>query len=179
MTATPQLSRRGFFAATSAAALTAGTAAKAATNTQADVAGEEMVYEVQRTEAEWRDRLNKDEFKILREGDTEFPHTSPLVPITEAGNYHCKGCALPVFESNWKVPLDKGWLFFAHAKPTAVLTSIDGPQRAYGMNPNGFANLIEIHCRRCASHLGHHLLVDGEMLYCINGAALTFTHSTS
>ncbi len=35
--------------------------------------------------------------------------------------------------------------------------------------------LIEAHCRRCGSHLGHILNVQGDILHCINGTALTFT----
>jgi len=42
------------------------------------------------------------------------------------------------------------------------------------MGPGGPANMIEVHCRRCGSHLGHILLVDDEVLHCINGRSLTF-----
>jgi len=55
--------------------------------------------------------------------------------------------------------------------PTSVLTGIDVPQEAYGMGSD-WPNLIETHCRRCGSHLGHILLVDGDVLHCINGTAL-------
>jgi peptide-methionine (R)-S-oxide reductase len=34
--------------------------------------------------------------------------------------------------------------------------------------------VIEAHCRRCGSHLGHVLHVENDILHCINGASLTF-----
>lgn len=136
-----------------------------------------FVYEVVRTEAEWRERLTEDEYKILRGGDTELPRTSDLWDETRNGTYHCKGCGLHLYSSSWKVPLQLGWVFFAHAEVEAVMLGVDGPQEAYGMNPDGFQNLIEVRCRRCGSHLGHMLIIDGEIVHCINGTALDFNPS--
>lgn len=169
-----RIDRRRFLAATGISALalgTGGSAARAATGT-----GDSFRYEVTRSEEEWRARLDAAEYKILRDGDTELPFTSPLWEETRAGRYACKGCDLPVYNASWKAPLDKGWVFFAHGEPDALLMGIDGPQRAYGMGEN-FPNLIEVHCRRCGSHMGHILKVDGEVLHCINGTALSFAPS--
>lgn len=172
---TPPMNRRNFLVsgAVSGAALTAASTTHAATS------GDSFTYEIQRSDDEWRAMLSDFEYKILREFDTELPHTSPLAKETADGVYHCKGCELASFSSNWKVPIDKGWVFFAHSEDNAVLTSIDGPQQAYGMNPNGFGNLVEIHCRRCGSHLGHQLIVTRKMVYCINGTALTFVPNSA
>ncbi|MEO1681440.1 MAG: peptide-methionine (R)-S-oxide reductase [Pseudomonadota bacterium] len=169
---TDRLITRRHFVATSgvtAATLAAVTSTRAATGV-----GDEFTYEINRTDEEWRAMLSDAEHKILREGDTELPRTSDLWNEEREGTYRCKGCGLLTYTSNWKVPLDKGWVFFAHAEPNSVLMDIDGPQQAYGMNPNGIANLIEVHCRRCGSHLGHILKVDGLVVHCINGQALTF-----
>ena len=174
MTATPHLSRRRFFAASSAAALTAGTVAKAATSTQADVAGEEMVYEVQRTEAEWLEHLPEFSYFIMRKGLTEEPKSSPLWMEFRDGTYHCKGCDLTSYDAKWKIILDKGWVFFDHSQPNAVLTGIDGPVAEYGQMADSGKTVTEVHCRRCGSHLGHLLIINKVMTHCINGAALNF-----
>ena len=34
---------------------------------------------------------------------------------------------------------------------------------------------VEVHCRRCGSHFGHIIAVDGTILHCVNGAAFHFT----
>lgn len=167
------LSRRGFLAASSAS----GVAAFAGGPSSAETASANTFrYEVSRSEEAWRDMLSEAEYKVLRDGETELPFTSDLVEEERAGTFACRGCDLPVYRSNWKVPLDKGWVFFAHGEPDAVLMGIDGPQRAYGMGAD-FPNLIETHCRRCGSHLGHILLVEGKVLHCINGTSLTFVSS--
>jgi len=63
---------------------------------------------------------------ILREGFTEKPKSSPFWLELKPGMYHCKGCDLPVYDGQWKVILEKGWVFFYHAVPDAVLFGIDG-----------------------------------------------------
>ncbi|WGH79181.1 peptide-methionine (R)-S-oxide reductase [Jannaschia ovalis] len=154
----------------------AGMAALAplAARAQRNIETDEFEYEVTRSEAEWREMLSDEEYVILRRGSTELPGTSPeLVSETRDGMFACKGCELPVFGANWKVPLDKGWVFFTHAEPNSVLTGIDGAVREYGM-AEGSTTLVEIHCRRCGSHLGHYLNVAGQNVHCINGLALNF-----
>ncbi|WP_179378929.1 peptide-methionine (R)-S-oxide reductase [Jannaschia marina] len=183
------VSRRTFIAA-----LPAGTAAAIAPAARADGHGDAFRYEVTRTEEEWRAMLTDDEFKILREGGTEVPKSDPLWDSTEAGMYACKGCDLPVYDARWKIVLDIGFLFYRHSEEAAVLTSIDrsvyadfgGEAGAMGpVVPEGLTEeelraldtllLIEVHCRRCASHLGHLVIAQGKLLHCINGSALTFT----
>ncbi|MEM7642796.1 MAG: peptide-methionine (R)-S-oxide reductase [Pseudomonadota bacterium] len=172
----------------------------AALGTQVRAGGgeeEEFTFTVTRTDEEWRERLTEEEYAILREGGTEVPYTDPLWESTEAGMYCCKGCDLPVYDARWKVVVDKGWLFYRHAEPRNVLLGIDKSvygQFAQGENmgpvvpdvePAGLSEeeiraidpllLIEVHCRRCASHLGHLLIVERKLLHCINGTALNFT----
>ncbi len=174
MTSTP-LTRRRFFAATSAAALTAGTVTKAATAIDATAPeGEEMVYEVTRTEAEWLEHLDEFSYFIMRKGLTEEPKSSPLWMEFRDGTYHCKGCDLTSYDGKWKIILDKGWVFFDHAQTNAVLTGIDGPVPEYGQMADSGKTVTEVHCRRCGSHLGHLLIINKVMTHCINGAALNF-----
>lgn len=130
-------------------------------------------YEITRTEDEWRAMLSEEDYVILREGGTEVPHSSLNTFQMADGEYRCKGCNLMNFESKWKVPkFEIGWTFFAQARPTTVLTSIDEKTSAQGI-ATGEA-LIECHCRRCASHFGHILSVDDQTLFCLNGTSLIF-----
>ncbi len=127
--------------------------------------GDEFEFEIIRTEAEWREMLTDLEYYILRDGGTETPKTSALWNNEEEGDYHCRGCGLHLYSSDFKVLLDKGWVFFTHSEPNSVLTGIDQV---------GSTQVIESHCRRCGSHLGHILIVEEQILHCINGTSLVF-----
>ena len=131
-------------------------------------------YEVQRTEEEWLALLDGDEeaYGVLRLSNTEWPGTTDLWETAHEGEYACRGCDLPVYDGQWFVPLEKGWVFFEHSIPNAVMLGVDGPVRQYGMRDEMRIALIEVHCRRCGSHLGHYLPVDGQNLHCINGTSL-------
>jgi len=168
---TKTLSRRHLFAggaASAIAAITGAAQARVAAGTSSD-----FVYEINHSDEEWRAMLGDDDFAILREGFTEKPKSSPLWLEVKPGMYNCKGCDLPVYDGQWKVILDKGWVFFYHAVPDAVLFGIDGAVPEYGAMAAGTA-IAETHCRRCGSHLGHHLNVGPELVHCINGASLNF-----
>jgi len=180
---TSDMSRRAFIGTTALSALAIGAATKAHAEPPVGAKlpmteGGGFKYEVTRSEAEWRDMLSTESYDILRKGGTELPHSSPLWDEASTGMYHCKGCDLPAFDSAWKVPLDKGWVFFTHSQTNAVLTATDGPVAAYGNSMSSDAVHFEVHCRRCGSHLGHLLPVAGQQVHCINGAALEFKQAS-
>ncbi|WP_170125560.1 peptide-methionine (R)-S-oxide reductase [Jannaschia seohaensis] len=134
-------------------------------------------YEVRRSKVEWMDLLDGDAkaYGILRKAHTEWPKTTELWREAHEPGYLCRGCNLPMYEAGWFQPLDKGWVFFHHAKPNAVMLALDGPVREYGRSMRVSGDrlaLTEVHCRRCGSHLGHHLPVEGVHLHCINGTSL-------
>ncbi|QIE41305.1 peptide-methionine (R)-S-oxide reductase [Rhodobacteraceae bacterium SC52] len=161
--------RRSFLAAfglTAASGLTGRRATAASTDS--------FRFEITRSDEDWRSILSDDEFRILRRGGTELPGSSPLWTERRDGDYCCKGCDLLIYRGGWRVPVEKGWVFFAHSEENTVLTGIDGPVAEYGMSEDSNTTMIEAHCRRCASHLGHILLVEGRILHCINGTSLTF-----
>ena len=165
------LTRRGFFASTGAAAITV-----ASTPVSASVeagSASDFKYEVVRTTDEWYNMLGEQSYAIMREGFTEARKSNPLWEETRPGTYHCKGCDLHNYDARLKVVLDKGWVFFDHSEPDSVLTAIDGAVPEYGAMSEDTA-LIEAHCRRCGSHLGHVLIINGGILHCINGASLNF-----
>lgn len=134
-------------------------------------------YEVQRGEEEWRAHLDGDDdaYGILRRANTEWPKTTDLWEAPHEAGYNCRGCDLRLYDAGWYEQLDKGWVFFHHAEPNAVMFGLDGAVRQYGqagMAGDTFA-MAEVHCRRCGSHLGHYIEVDGMRLHCINGTSLT------
>lgn len=194
----PNISRRAVLSSTIAAA-PALIMARGAQAQSPSGGGDPFEFEVTRTDSEWRALLSDMEYLVLREGATEVPKSDPLWESTEAGHYGCRGCDLDVYDARWKVVLDKGWLFFRHSEPNAVLTSIDrslyerfrGPdaQTEGAVLPDAdplesltpeeqeiLADFIaiEVHCRRCGSHFGHIIRTDGKLLHCINGTSLTF-----
>lgn len=166
----PPINRRNLLArATAMTSLVAiGSAARANVPANRDP----FDYEVTRTEAEWRALLG-DDYAILREGKTELPRSSPLWAEAREGTYACKGCDLLQYTSSTKVNLLKGWVFFYGSEPNTQMMSQDtGSDMADAPPTSRLA--IEVHCRRCGSHMGHILLVEGNVLHCINGASLTF-----
>ena len=173
--------RRNFLAST---ALMSTGATLATSVAQAAPGGEDtFIYEVTRTEEEWRAMLTRTEYRIMRDGGTEWQRSSPFWESEEAGTYCCKGCDLPLYSSSTKIVLPIGWVFFRHSFANAVLTDLDhvNPYGA-GMAPEPTADidaLVEVHCRRCGSHLGHLLAIQGGPMHCINGAALTFAPETA
>ncbi len=161
------LDRRGFLATTALA----GTAFLPAATVARASDGGGYVFEVTKTEDEWRAILTNDQYDILRDNGTEWPGSSAYWDDYAEGAFHCAGCDLHVYDSEWRVELDKGWVFFAHAQPNAVLTDIDKAAN-YSMNPDNKRTLMEVHCRRCGGHMGHIVNIERQMVHCINGTSL-------
>ena len=126
-------------------------------------------YAVTKTEAEWREALSPEAFRVLRQHGTERPGTSPLNDEKRPGTFACAGCGQPLFVSETKYESCSGWpSFFAPIDQGAVGTTTD---RSF------FMTRTEVHCSRCGGHLGH-VFPDGPeptgLRYCMNGVSLTF-----
>ena len=128
-------------------------------------------FPVSKTDEEWQAVLTPKQYAVLRQHDTEYPGTSPLLHEHREGVFACAGCGQELFLSQTKFESGSGWPSFYDAREGAVGTTED---RTLGMRR------IEIHCSRCGGHLGH-VFPDGPLptgrRYCTNGAALTFTPS--
>jgi peptide-methionine (R)-S-oxide reductase len=129
---------------------------------------ENRELEVTKTEAEWRQILTPEQFRVLRQQGTERPYSSPLSKQSGTGIYHCAGCDLPLFASDTKFESGTGWPSFYAPLNGAVDTSVDRKL---------FMTRTEVHCHRCGGHLGH-VFDDGPAptgkRYCMNGVALKF-----
>jgi peptide-methionine (R)-S-oxide reductase len=118
---------------------------------------------------EWRQRLSREQYHVLREHGTEPSGTSPLNQEKRPGRFSCAGCGQPLFSSETKYESGTGWPSFWEPLDRGVATTVD---RSHGMTR------VEVHCARCGGHLGH-LFPDGPaptgQRYCMNGLALQFS----
>lgn len=135
----------------------------------ADVRGD---FEIQRSEAEWREMLTSQQYHVMRAHGTEPPFRNAYHDHKEPGLYVLAGTQIPLFSSVHKFDSGTGWpSFWETVAPENVGTTVD---RSHGMVRT------EVHCALDGSHLGHSF-EDGPaptgLRYCINSAALDFIHA--
>lgn len=123
---------------------------------------------VEKTEAEWKEILTPEQFRITRLKGTEAPHSGALCSIYEAGKYNCVCCNTPLFDSTIKFNSGTGWPSFTQPiKGNAIKYEKD---TSFGMVR------VEVMCNTCDAHQGH-VFPDGPepsgLRYCINSEALT------
>lgn len=131
-----------------------------------------LPYEIQRTDEEWQAMLTEEEYRILRKEGTEPRRSNPLWEEERPGKYYCRGCGLHVYSGEEKVVLRIGWLFFKHGELDSVLLGIHESTN-YGRRPKK-QRVAQAHCRRCGSHFGHVLIINREILHCVNGTSFIF-----
>ena len=125
---------------------------------------------IEKSDAEWRESLSPEAYRVLREHGTERAGTSPLNHEKRKGMFTCAGCGKELFASDTKFESGTGWPSFYAPDQRGCGGHHRGPLLVH-------ATRTEVHCADCGGHLGH-VFPDGPkptgLRYCMNGAALDF-----
>ncbi|MEA9987042.1 MULTISPECIES: peptide-methionine (R)-S-oxide reductase MsrB [Subtercola] len=129
-----------------------------------------MSYEVAKSDEEWKRKLNREEFAVLRQAATERPWTGELLDEKREGVYRCKACGQELFRSDTKFDSHCGWPSFYAPKDSDSVELIE--DKSLGMVRT------EVRCSNCGSHLGH-LFDDAPQTptgdrFCMNSVSLSF-----
>jgi methionine-R-sulfoxide reductase len=124
-------------------------------------------HKVVKTDAEWRQQLSEEEYRVTRRAGTERAFSSDMCSLFEAGIYSCVCCATILFDATEKYESGTGWPSFTQPiKENVIAYHFDGP---------AFLKRIETVCNTCEAHLGH-VFPDGPepsgLRYCMNAVAL-------
>ncbi|MEM7464253.1 MAG: peptide-methionine (R)-S-oxide reductase MsrB [Pseudomonadota bacterium] len=127
------------------------------------------MVKISKSDAEWRDQLTPEQYKITRRHGTERAGTGPHLEEKRPGDFSCVCCGNPLFETSAKFESGTGWPSFIQPKRDEAVS--EHTDRSF------FMTRTEVRCADCDAHLGH-VFPDGPqptgLRYCMNGHALTF-----
>jgi peptide-methionine (R)-S-oxide reductase len=126
-------------------------------------------YPVSLTEDQWRERLTRDEYHVLRQAGTEAPFRGEFTDTTAEGVYSCRACGTELFRSDTKFHSHCGWPSFYSPLAEDRVEYIE--DTTLGLRR------VEVRCATCGSHLGHVFEGEGydtptDQRYCINSISL-------
>ncbi|QDU96172.1 peptide-methionine (R)-S-oxide reductase MsrB [Lignipirellula cremea] len=126
-----------------------------------------MTEKLQLSEAEWKQRLTPEQYRVLRDKGTERAGAGCFLGTKEPGVYACAGCGHPLFPTGQKFESGTGWPSFT--SPVSESSVTEYTDETHGMVRT------EVCCGRCDGHLGH-VFPDGPpptgLRYCINSVSM-------
>lgn len=125
---------------------------------------------MEKTDEEWKQILDPESYRVLRQKGTERPFSGEYEKHWEHGLYVCKGCGSELFRSETKFDAGCGWPSFYESIDKSHV--VEKPDHSHGMSR------VEVLCANCGGHLGH-VFPDGYgtptgLRYCINSVSLGF-----
>ncbi len=121
------------------------------------------------SDAEWRQFLGFDRYRVMRRKATERPYSGAYTQTSGPGTYLCAACHTALFHSDAKYQAGNGW--------PAFTAPIESQRLTYKEDYSLPFPRIEVLCSGCEGHLGHYFL-DGPPTagtrYTINSLALEF-----
>ncbi|MDN5819337.1 MAG: methionine-R-sulfoxide reductase [bacterium] len=112
-------------------------------------------------------KLTDDEKRIIIDKGTEAPFTGDLLEEHRDGQFVCRQCDAPLYESGDKFDAHCGWPSFDDEIDGAVTRTLDSDGQR-----------TEITCANCGGHLGHvfegEYLTDKNVRHCVNSVSLKF-----
>ncbi|MDG6221366.1 MAG: peptide-methionine (R)-S-oxide reductase MsrB, partial [Candidatus Thermoplasmatota archaeon] len=101
--------------------------------------------EYELSDIQWREKLGRRRYKVLRDKATEPPFTGELLDNKKKGVYRCAGCGKELFTSDTKYDSGSGWPSF--------YSPIDGEAVEEEEDTELGMRRTEILCSRCGGHL--------------------------